>query len=97
VVFFDEPNSRLFIESEPLLGVRCLVGVVVLHDAGLVGANVRVQGPAEGEARSEPASAACRRSPGTKGWAPCAQMSVMLSYASRSSSPSGAVRAAAFR
>ena len=41
----------------------------ILDHGFFYGVNVRVQGPAEGEARSEPASASCRRSPGTRCYA----------------------------
>jgi len=44
VVIFGEPNSRLFVEREPLLGVRCLVGGVAIHGTGLVVANVELTG-----------------------------------------------------
>ncbi len=44
VMFFDDLNSHLFIEREPLLGIGCVVWVVAIHGAGLVGVNVELTG-----------------------------------------------------
>jgi len=41
VMCFDEPDSRLFIERKPLLGVGGVVWVVAIHDAGFVGCRMR--------------------------------------------------------